>query len=343
MRRRWLPWTTVSVVICAALFVAIALATDRSEFCASCHEMTPYHDAWVVGAHGGEAECIDCHVEPGLPSRFAHKFVALGEVYAHFTGDTSFPRPVPASVPDDRCARCHDDVSVKGLPAAFDHDTHAGYEACQVCHERAGHDVTSRSLQAAGIYNAKNAASRARARIASGAVAAPDVGAANLAGHKRVPCSRCHDMKATGCPSCHALPEDDHPKDSECVKCHRPGERFVFSHPSTSDCATCHKAPAEDHPAIKTCPTCHKASGKSWSFSHPVRRECAECHRAPKAPHPTSTSCRTCHTQPGRSWAFRHTGNTGEHSYRSFPCAKCHPSGFGSATCTCHEQGVEMD
>ena len=63
----------------------------RPAFCQTCHEMGPYYDAWAVGQHAETATCIDCHVDDGLPARFAHKFVALGEVKAHFLGDTTFP------------------------------------------------------------------------------------------------------------------------------------------------------------------------------------------------------------------------------------------------------------
>ena len=101
-------WIAVLVVLGVVLFFPVALATDRSTFCRTCHEMIPYYDAWLVGQHAKTAECIDCHVDAGLPARFAHKFVALGEVKSHVLGDTSFPREQPPNVPNKRCTRCHE-------------------------------------------------------------------------------------------------------------------------------------------------------------------------------------------------------------------------------------------
>lgn len=343
--RRVAVWGGGALIVALALFVVSALATDRSSFCASCHEMVPYHDAWAVGAHKGRAECIDCHVDPGLANRFAHKFVALQEVYAHFTGDNSFPRVPPPQVPEERCRTCHEKVVPKRAAKAFDHAAHETYEPCQTCHARTGHDVSAAALKAAGIFDPAAAAELARGAVASDAVAVPGRGKANLPGHKDVICTQCHDMAKTGCPACHTPPSEDHPKDENCARCHKPGEKFVFSHPTAgADCSGCHKPPAGDHPAGTDCAGCHKNPGKSWAFGHPgAGADCSRCHEPPATGHPAGAGCAACHRQPGRSWAFTHTGNTGEHSYRSFACAKCHPRGFASATCTCHKNGIPSD
>ena len=238
-------WVTIGLavlVIGLGAFVVVARATDVTTYCRTCHEMRPYYDAWTQGGHKTQAQCIDCHVEFGFFPRLAHKFVALGEVWSHVTGQYAFPLPAPATVPDRRCVRCHPTVTPKGLPASFSHALHAKQGPCEMCHATTGHDVTAQSLQAAGIYSPQNAAARAQA--ATAVVAVAGAGRANVPGHVTVVCSRCHDMAATGCPACHKPP---HEPRGDCQLCHKPGPKFVFAHPPTNmegwqriDCKKCH-------------------------------------------------------------------------------------------------------
>ena len=327
--RIWI-WVAVLLVVIAVAFVGVARATDSSSFCPRCHEMVPYYDAWTQGPHAEDAQCVDCHVNPGFGARLAHKFVALQEVQAHFFGNKSFPTETPPNVPNRRCERCHPSVTVDRKN--FSHELHASKGDCQDCHPDAGHSVTSDALKAAGIFN-PNASPQAFGLK----VAVVNGGSANLPGHVPVVCSNCHNMKATGCRACHGPP---HKERGECSQCHQPGTKFAFVHPSADvDCTQCHKV-SDDHPPVangKPCIQCHQPKG-SFNFQHPAQgADCSQCHQVP-AGHPASaaTQCPQCHRQPGVSWAFNHRGNTGEHSWRSFPCAKCHPNGYSQASCTCH-------
>ncbi len=84
---------TVGIILLIGVlaFFPVALATDQAAFCKSCHGMVPFYDAWAQGQHAGHATCIDCHVDAGYPARFAHKFVALGEVYAQLFTNVEVP------------------------------------------------------------------------------------------------------------------------------------------------------------------------------------------------------------------------------------------------------------
>lgn len=252
---RWLIFGAVALIAGVAAFVGVARATDASAFCNTCHEMQPYHTAWTEGGHKADAQCIDCHVDAGFLPRLGHKFIALGEVWSHLTGNTDFPRPVPAVVPDRRCVGCHPTVKTTSLPATFAHELHAKQGPCQMCHARTGHNVTAEALQAAGIYSPKNAA--LRAIPATTAVAAAGAGKANVPGHVPVVCSECHDMAATGCPACHKPP---HEPRGNCTLCHAPGPKFTFAHPATQmenwqsiPCKKCHPVSY-----TKVYCTCHK-------------------------------------------------------------------------------------
>jgi len=84
-----------------------------------------------------------------------------------------------------------------------------------------------------------------------------------------------------------------------------------------------------------SCATCHKKPGVSWAATHPASTGCSSCHKPP-ASH-VGASCASCH-KPLVAWTkatFSHP-SAGEHSYRSFACAKCHPNGYSTAYCSCH-------
>lgn len=317
------------VLFGAAAFVGVARATDRSAFCRVCHEMTPYSDAWSAGTHAGEAECIDCHVDPGFVPRLAHKAVALKELYAHVTGDTSFPRPKPAEVPDARCTKCHDSIETDN--PYLDHAQHAKNGTCASCHPESGHRVTADAIRAAGTYNADAAALRS-AEATVGKVAAFGFGVANIVSHKQVVCTTCHDMAATGCAACHKPDHED--KGADCATCHTTGDSFAFKHTSSLTCESCHKVGHDPYEGVR-CIDCHTKPGVSWAAKHPSSgNTCTQCHTIGHKDY--GQACLTCHKKPGVNWSISHPSTGGEHTYKSFACAKCHPTTYTSSSCTCH-------
>lgn len=353
-------------IILLGIALAIALAgagavaavyTERPEFCPTCHEMGPYYDAWRESSHGS-VSCMACHVDPGVAAHGLHKFVALREVWHHFTRDNRFPNR-GVDVPDARCTRCHKSVKVETKAASkFSHALHAEKGRCITCHATSGHEVTLDALSAANVLRAGAIeATRGAGRSVSVAV-----------GHVAVVCQDCHDQAKMPCFACHSAP---HEPRGDCSACHATGTKFVFRHPADTGCSKCHTAPAKHfegacslchvagstfvfrHPASQACATCHKAPAKHYGsecsschkpsvafasarFRHPTNSSCAKCHAAPKRHY--GGSCSSCHT-PGAPFAsarFRHPRISGEHSYRSFACAKCHPRGYSSSSCTCH-------
>ncbi len=322
----WLLVGLVAIGVGAAAFLGIAHATDKPSFCGStCHEMSPYLSAWSQGPHR-DASCLECHVEPGQTARLTHKFSALKEVVAHFRSDTSFPRMTPTEVPDSRCIRCHTTVTV--LVPGFSHKTHATRGTCASCHQTAGHAVPASTLQQAGILNPTAISAAASAGTS---LAVIDAGAADLAGHITVVCSRCHTMSKTACSTCHT---PQHKPRGECTTCHRTGPKFVFTHPlSGVDCASCHNRPAV-HPASTQCTSCHEQVAKTWMHSHTSGSDCSTCHVRPAKHTSIRGDCATCHKQPGKSWAFSHPGIGAN-------CASCHPrpAGMAAGACsTCHRK-----
>lgn len=323
----------VGVVAAVAMIVAftgIARATDQPGFCASaCHEMGPYHAAWTAGPHA-DVSCVSCHVDEGVTARLSHKVVALKEVWVSVAGEPRFPLADPAAVPDARCVACHDDV--RSATAGFDHAAHAVKGPCTSCHATAGHTVSDDALRAAGVFN-PDAVQRTTDSSLTAAVGA---GSADIAGHPDVACAGCHQMRATGCATCH---EPDHAatgpaeKTASCTTCHAPGKAFVFTHPvEPGACDACHD-PAASHSYKGACATCHTTPGVEWAFDHNDRAECTNCHKPPSKHR--AGPCVTCH-DVGGTWAFAHPP-------ASSACTSCHvtPSKHRAGSCTsCHRAGV---
>jgi nitrate/TMAO reductase-like tetraheme cytochrome c subunit len=369
---RWVIGSVAALTVVAALFVGTAFYTDQPQFCMSCHEMKPYYDAWAAGPHKSQW-CVDCHVGKSYPARMAHKFAALQEVVAHFSGDTSFPRQAAAPVADTNCSACHASIPPK-LAQGFDHSAHAQQGPCEACHGEAGHRVTQSALTAVNVYNP------AVVRIPLGsAIATVGAGRADVTGHVVVICTQCHDLAKTGCQKCHV---PTHVARGACETCHKAGAKWVFTHPEEAKCELCHDVPAKHFkPAsgsLTPCTSCHDKPGKAWSFKHPASNaKCDNCHALPanhfqppsgalpacqtchkqtgvawKWAHPgVSANCESCHTPPaghspgqcsqchhqtGVSFAFAHPAVSAPHGIGGRTCVQCHPAGYETHSCTCH-------
>jgi nitrate/TMAO reductase-like tetraheme cytochrome c subunit len=323
-RRRLLIWGAVLVVVLIAGAGSLVY-TEQSSFCPTCHEMRPYYAAWLAGGHARSAQCVDCHVDPGLIAHLAHKPVALKEVWDHFFADSRFPN-YTVDMPNSRCTLCHAHAPAR-IGSIFSHALHETKTHCRDCHMAVGHQVSLQALSAAGILKAG----------ATGPPVPTGQTPTRAAGHIKVVCQNCHDQATMRCSACHQAPHDPR---GECSNCHQTGTRFVFSHPALpagTDCSRCHKQPA-GHPKVTgACSGCHKSPTGGWTFSHPpAGTACQDCH-TPPANH-FGTPCATCHTPavPFAQATFSHPSNTGAHTYKSFPCVNCHPNGYATASCTCH-------
>ena len=106
MRRLWSAqrrpsarWSVLALVL-MGIVIGIALivlpnfgikATSSTEFCVSCHSMTPVYEEYKKSAHfqnasGVRAECHDCHVPSDLPGMLKRKLEASNEVYQTVIG-----------------------------------------------------------------------------------------------------------------------------------------------------------------------------------------------------------------------------------------------------------------
>ncbi|MGE5753841.1 MAG: NapC/NirT family cytochrome c, partial [Deltaproteobacteria bacterium] len=53
-------------------------------FCASCHIMKPYYQAWSTSKHN-HVPCVDCHYPPDVRDKMVLKFQALTQVVKYVT------------------------------------------------------------------------------------------------------------------------------------------------------------------------------------------------------------------------------------------------------------------
>lgn len=167
--------------------------------------------------------------------------------------------------------------------------------------------------------------------------------------------------------------------DSRCLRCHdeiATQTAEAFSHTAHLDqgvaCSTCHGATGHVvTPAALEAQGVYNAGNMPPGAAHigdipsgggkpsvligHKKVECVKCHDMANA------SCQLCHTPPGSHFGaeckachkpniafadtkFSHPRIEGEHDYRSFACANCHPNGFTTWSCTkCHKGGAPRD
>lgn len=283
--------------------------------CGSCHS--------VPAKHTYRGTCSTCHSETGVKWAFAHNPKA----------DCTNCHTVPAKHSGGTCSTCHS----TGSSWAFTHPTSG---TCTECHTRpanhkSGSCTTCHATGVSWAFRHPNSSSCTTCHN-------------RPAGHSTKSCSTCHRSRSSwafshpssgGCTSCHNRPSSHSTK--SCTTCHKAGASWAFKHPgSGSSCTSCHSRPGGHKSG--TCSKCHSTS--SWKFRHPSG-SCSSCHKAPGNHY--GSSCSSCHS-PGRAWSsasFNHPRVPGgEHTYRSFSCSSCHPSGYSSVNCTrCHDSNEGGD
>ena len=302
-------------------------------------------------------DCEGCHTKPGVSWAFAHNNAA----------NCSACHKAPAGHRSGNCATCH---RKPGVSWAF---THPGSSNCATCHPvpRTTAPVRARPATASPASRGR---SRTRApATAPPAIRGPPVTA--LARAPRVtarPAS--HGRSPTPHRELRHLPSSARRSPQWLVRdVPSPGWRVVGVHPHASSCCgTCHRrpvgppvrqlyhvppqsrrvlalhAPELDELRVVPHPSRRSPVGRLRHMPprrRPLGRSCTPApraaRRATRLPRTTTArACASCHS-PSRAWSsavFSHPSIPGgEHTYRSFACSKCHPSGPPALYCTCHK------
>jgi cytochrome c nitrite reductase small subunit len=134
--------------------------TDHPKFCASCHNIRPSYDSWIVSSHK-EVTCVDCHVRPGVKGFLHDKvYTGLKDVAIYAFGTPMDPHNLQSTVASEVCLSCHQailrvsEIAARDLPPPvkevgliMSHRKHMEAfakrgkgEGCTTCHSRIVHE-----------------------------------------------------------------------------------------------------------------------------------------------------------------------------------------------------------
>lgn len=224
-----------TLITLGAVLLTVPLAmeyTSRPEFCAKCHEITPYVTTWRESTHK-TINCFACHIQPGFSNYLARKVRGLREVYVHFSTSNPVPK---AEMTSAICLSCHANGGAgsrfNNIPEAkettnftFSHQLHlknSSLSDCLTCHRGVVHGfgptaqlgLTSGS-KVTGQVSGKDVPTQTAEVRGTGASGSP--GTAKGALMLSV-CARCHDPRPAG------VTEQDPrrwPRDTSCLFCHK--------------------------------------------------------------------------------------------------------------------------
>lgn len=256
-------------------------------FCASCHIMKPYYQAWKTSSHN-HVPCVDCHYPPEVREKMILKVQALTQVVKYVTRTYS-SKPY-AEIDDSSCLRggCHETRLLQGQVTfkrgiKFDHKPHLtdmkrGKKLrCTSCHSQivvGNHmEVTVSTCFLCHFKGTK-----------LGRVEDPIGG-----------CGNCHtapegDIKLEGatfnhkefvgsrhvaCQNCHleAIQGDGEAKKDRCLQCHNEPGRIAFY----ADTDFMHRTHVTDHKI--ECTHCHEEIKHAVKTSvEPLQYDCTVCH-----------------------------------------------------------------
>jgi hypothetical protein len=265
-------------------------------FCASCHIMKPYYQAWSTSKHN-HVPCVDCHYPPDVRDKMVLKFQALTQVVKYVTRTYS-SKPY-AEISDESCLRkgCHETRLLQGqvvfsppqkpgkppIKIKFDHKPHLtdlkrGKKLrCTSCHSQivvGNHmEVTTSTCFLCHFKGAKLGRSENPVGGCGNCHGAPEgdirIGDAKFnhkefVGVRHVACQNCH---------LEAIQGAGEAKKDRCFQCHNEPSRL--SH--FSDIDFMHKNHVTDHKI--ECTHCHEEIRHAVKTTvEPLQYDCSVCH-----------------------------------------------------------------
>ena len=118
--------------------------TSQPSFCAKCHPMTKFVDAWEQSPHK-DVSCEQCHLQPGLFGFLGGKIAGLQVVMNYVRGnyeDYSFN----AAVSNASCLQCHESIMNQDIHSSGPTDVRVSHKdiieagaKCTSCHNTVAH------------------------------------------------------------------------------------------------------------------------------------------------------------------------------------------------------------
>lgn len=300
--------------------------TSTSQFCASCHSMSPLYDSWAVSPHAPDVTCIECHSDPGK----------LGELAAHIKGIRMVYKTIAKiqphlvmshEIPNSSCEKCHIMEEEKPKGVLVNHKMHLTEGvSCQDCHFGLVHLANEFKPGDERFHNICQTCHEAKSVV--------------LKATGSTSCTACHSDLSVPTPANHTADWlGKHGKEStanqNCGQCHTAASAgphspmanpvaFKTDQPNDA-CAACHQAPM---PHKQPYLLYHGTDARTMGGA-----VCSTCHSpttpvVAKPPHAGATFCSSCHsnvTMPHEAnWMAKHGPAAGTSD--NPVCITCHSS-----------------
>ncbi|RXJ01678.1 cytochrome C [Anaerobacillus alkaliphilus] len=329
-----------TLLIAGIIVLALSLnfgvhATSTSQFCSSCHMMTPQALTWEVSSHSS-VECKDCHVAPGIENLVDAKVGGLRELYHTVTDSYVAPIRMPSLIPDESCLRCHNmrtrDVSASG-DILIDHQIHQEKEIkCVTCHDGVAHGKISEKR-----VTYKSDYDRWNTKVAERFMADKKYQRPNME-----KCMDCHELRNAPltCETCHStemLP-DDHREER-----FKKGEHGLTASENLMYCESCHSYMSKK---------VIKEFQEKTHYEKYTQQDANEKKLTVKQYAKTNTFCIDCHSERPTShksatFFLKHGNNANKESENCFTChdnSKFSESPVTKVTCaTCHPSSHQRE
>jgi nitrate/TMAO reductase-like tetraheme cytochrome c subunit len=347
-------------------------ATSTSQFCHSCHEMSPEYYTWKASSHS-EVDCVSCHIQPGVKNLAEDKAKGVVQVYKNFTNTYTAPIQMATDIPNSACDRCHNMKSRQVTPPGdliIPHDKHlAKGIKCTECHSGVAHGkIAERNVTFKSDYSKWNE-ELGKSMMSDVSFTQP----------KMETCMECHQARdvSTACKTCHStgmvpashkepnFKTGDHGKlagkdVTKCNKCHQymsdepitglkdipAAQQFLATGTVHQKSSISAQEYAKENTFCKKCHTAKPASHvKGFVNLHGAivnqqgEQKCLACHDEQKTGFnkTTNITCSSCHPamHEGKNYKEHHPINLTGVSAPSELCYTCH----NKPTCTsCHKE-----
>jgi nitrate/TMAO reductase-like tetraheme cytochrome c subunit len=265
-------------------------------FCASCHIMKPYYQAWKTSKHN-HVPCVDCHYPPEIREKMVLKFQALSQVVKYVTRTYS-SKPY-AEISDASCLRkgCHETRLLQGeevftplrsegkspIKIKFDHGPHLTEQPrgkklrCTSCHSQivvGNHmEVTESTCFLCHFKGTKVGRVENPIGGCGNCHTAPEgdikIGDASFnhkefVGTRHVACQNCH---------LEAIQGEGEAKKERCIQCHNEPARLA----RYADTEFMHRNHVTNHNI--ECTHCHEPIQHAVKTTvEPLQYDCTVCH-----------------------------------------------------------------
>ncbi len=248
----------LGMVFIVALMISVPMyITTRNQYCSTCHAMEQFYGSWERSTHA-YADCVSCHVAPGLVNDIGHVARSTRELYTNLISSpehsTNFSLPT-----NQICFACHTEyrtISASG-DLLIPHKQHVKLRSlsCVNCHRYLVHYKNPEGKNTPSMticYKCHNGVQASKdCKACHTKKSYPDTHKAaewfqvhgGLAKEQGKECARCHGWTPKYCEECHQKRPPSHAgviwrtnhkdagkiRESGCYVCH--GKTF---------CKNCH-------------------------------------------------------------------------------------------------------